>query len=235
MRRVWLVVLGIVFGLSALPSIYGQGEVVTREAYIKQIVQLLDLGSQLPENPASTDYVAVLNKSGFEINPANLGSPIAEEEKSQLINKVINIKLEKRGTVPEGEPNKAIVDEVSGEVTILKEGRDQWMKAEKDMELGMGDMIKTGVASYIYLRVGRFGRITIKENSELTLKDLSYNPDRDTESIILNLAMGEGVIDSREIKKGSRFEVHTPTTLAAVRGTIYSVKIINGGQRTNVE
>lgn len=234
MRKVWLVILCAVFGLSTFPVTFAQEEVVTREAYIKQIVQLLDMGAKLPDTPAPADYVEILNKNGFEISPVNLSAPITEEEKSQLINTVVNIKLEKRGNVPEGEPNKAIVDEVSGDVTILKEGRDQWINAEKNMELGMGDMIKTGSASYMYLRVGRFGRITIKENSELRLKDLSYNPDRDTESIILNLAKGETVIDSREIKKGTRFEVHTPTTLAAVRGTIYSVKIINSG-KTNVE
>lgn len=226
-----LVVLSLAFSF----PIYAQEEAITREAYIKQIVQLMDLESKLPEKPEGTDYVRILNEIGFDISAENLGSPITPEEKSSLINEVISYKLEKREKAPEGIVNKAIVDEVSGEVLVLIEGKEQWVKAEKGMELGIGDTIKTGIASYIYLRVGRFGKITIRENSELILKELSYLPERDTENIILNLAMGETIVDSRDIKKGSRFEVQTPTTLAAVRGTIYSVKIIDGGMRTRCE
>lgn len=226
-----LVVLSLAFSF----PIYAQEEAITKEAYIKQIIQLMNLSSELPQNPTAVDYVNILNKKGFEISSENLGAPITAEEKSSLINKVINFKLEKREPVAEGLVNKAIVDEVSGEVLVLIEGQKDWVKAEKGMALGIGDTIKTGVASYIYLRVGRFGRIAIKENSELALRELSYLPERDTENIILNLAKGETVIDARDIKKGSRFEVQTTTTIAAVRGTVYSVKIINGGIRTRCE
>lgn len=231
MKAVFIVVL--VFALISMPNVYAQEEVITREAYIRQIVQLMDLASELPQNPAAIDYVNLLNKKGFEISPENLIAPITEEEKSSLINQVINFKLEKRERAPEGLVNTAIVDEVVGEVLVQKEGVEKWIKAEKGMVLGLGDVVKTGIASYIYLRVGRFGRITIRENSELALKELSYLPERDMENIILNLAMGEVIIDSRDMK--GRLEVQTPTTLAAVRGTIYSVKIIDGGKMTRCE
>lgn len=231
--KTFLTVLGFAAILAFFA--YAEEEVITREAYIKQIVQLMDLGSSLPENPKAVDYVNLLNEKGFGISTENLASPITAEEKSSLINKVINFKLEKREVVPEGIANKAIVDEVVGEVQILIEGKEAWVRAEKGMQLGLGDTIKTGIASYIYLRVGRFGRITIKENSELKLMELTYLPERDTENIILNLAMGETIVDSKDIRKGSRLEVQTPTTIAAVRGTIYSVKIIDGGKMTMCE
>jgi hypothetical protein len=96
------------------------------------------------------------------------------------------------------------------------------------MQLTIGDSIKTGASSFVSLRAGRFGRISITENSTLSLKEIKYLKERDTENIILNLARGEAVIDARDIKKGSRFAIQTPTTVAAVRGTIYSVKIANG-------
>lgn len=235
MKTVFIVVLA--FMLISMLNAYAQEEVITRGAYIKQIVQLMDLESKLPEKPTSQDYVGILNEIGFDISAENLTTTITPEEKSSLINKVINYKLEKREKAPEGIVNKAIVDEVSGEVLVQKEGKAEWIMAEKGMVLGIGDVIKTGIASYIYLRVGKFGRITIRENSELTLKELSYLPERDIENIILNLARAgsEVIIDARDIKKGSRFEVQTPTTLAAVRGTIYSVKIIDGGARTRCE
>lgn len=227
--------LAIAFVLICFLNLYAQEEVITREAYIKQIVQLMDLVSELPQNPTAIDYVNLLNKKGFEISPENLSAPITAEERSILINTVINYKLEKREKAPEGLVNKAVVDEVNGEVLILREGMDKWVQAEKGMVLDIGDAVKTGIASYICLRVGRFGRIIIKENSELTLKELSYLPERDSENIILNLAMGETIVDATDIRKGSRLEVQTPTTLAAVRGTIYSVKIIDGGLRTRCE
>lgn len=226
-------IIALAFTLISMLNVYAQEEVITREAYIRQIVQLMDLVSELPQNPTAIDYVNLLNKKGFEISPENLSAHITEEEKSSLINQVINFKLEKRERAPEGVVNKAIVDEVVGEVLVQKEGVEKWIKAEKGMVLELGDVVKTGIASYIYLRVGRFGRITIRENSELALKELSYLPERDMENIILNLAMGEVIIDSRDMK--GRLEVQTPTTLAAVRGTIYSVKIIDGGLRTRCE
>lgn len=231
MKR-WLLAILI---LVPLLAVYAQEEVILRKDYIKNIVQLLELGPELPPNPTPLDCVNLLNQKGFEISTENLDSPITAEEKSILINKLVNYKLQKRVKAPEGIVQKAIVDEVVGEVSVLKEGKENWAPAEKGMELGIGDIIKTGIASYINLRVGKFGRITIRESSELSLKELSYSPERDTENIILNLAMGETVIDARDIKEGSRLEVQTPTTLAAVRGTIYSVKIINGGKKTSVD
>lgn len=233
MKKMLIVVFAFV-SISLL-TVNAEEEVITRETYIKQIIQLIGSGSELPKNPTALDYATLLNEKGFDVSTENLNAPITAEEKSSLINKIINYKLENREKAPEGIVNKAIVDEVSGEVSVLVEGKEQWLKAEKGMELGIGDTIKTGVASYIYLRVGKFGRITIRENSELTLKELSYLPERDTENIILNLAMGETIVDAKDIKKGTRFEVRTPTTIAAVRGTIYSVKIIDGGKMTRCE
>lgn len=228
----WLLAILILIPLLAL---YAQEEVILRKDYIKNIVQLLELEPELPPKPTPLDYVNLLNQKGFEISTENLDVPITTEEKSILINKLVNYKLQKRVKAPEGIAEKAIVDEVGGEVLVLKKGKGNWIQAEKGMELGIEDVIKTGVASYIYLRVGKFGRITIKENSELSLKEISYLPVTDRENIILNLARGETIIDATDIKKNSRFEIQTPTTLAAVRGTIYSVKIINGGKRTSVD
>jgi hypothetical protein len=208
---------------------------ITRSEYIKQIAKLLGVDTGFTENTPATEYVEILNEKGFEIDAANLESPIKDEEKSALINTVIRLKLENKEKVLEGTPNKATVDEVVGNVAVLFEGKDNWTPANVGMLLGLGDIVKTGVASYIYLRVGKFGRIAIRENSELALKELSYLPAKNTEKIVLNLTKGETLVDARDIKKNSHFEVQTPTTLAAVRGTVYSVKIVDDGKMTECE
>lgn len=230
-----LIVLFIAFLFCAGITVNAEEELITRADYFKHVVQLMDWETKDLKTPE--DYANLLAEKGIDIKVKDLGSTIPPEEKSIIVKKVIDMKLEKAKIVKaaEGIVNKAIVDEVMGSVSVLIKGKSKWTSVTQGMQLGVEDKIKTGSASYVTLRVGRFGRITIKENSELSLKELEYQPKRNAENIILNLAMGEVIIDARDIAEGSRFEIRTATTLAAVRGTIYSVKIINGGKMTSLE
>lgn len=191
------------------------------------MVKLLDIENQLPRKAErqDQDYVNLLQSKGYDVSATDLNSSIPQDEKTALIQQVLSVGLGRRKKAPPGIANKAIVDEFKGHVLLMPEGKNAWIKLEKGMELSEGDVIKTGMASSAKLRVGRYGIIMIKENSEISLKDLSYKKDSDTEEIMLHLALGEVIIDSREIRKGSKFEIWTPSTVAAVRGTIYSVTV----------
>lgn len=215
----------IILLLIALPfTIYGE-EALTRSEYIKNIVKLLGWEYKLPENPEIKDYVDVLNKEGFKIDPAgDFSQPITQKEKSTLINNVCNLKLSSKED--KGYINKATIYEIYGKVLVQRENSEKWDNVKVGMQLIQSDTIKTSKDSWAKLKVGMFGRITINENSEIVLSKLYYEARDNSESIILNLAMGEVTVDTREVTANSKFEVHTPTTVAAVRGTIYKVEVV---------
>ena len=212
-----------------------EGE-VSRAEYIENIVNILGLDTELPEGYTAKDCGELLNTLGFQIKDLdNLNVAISEKEKSAILNTLINRRLTKSRKRAPGTVETATVDEVKGRVQAKREGTDKWIDVKAEMKFSEGDIFRTGPASFVRLKVGKFGRVTIKENSELSLKELSYRPKKKSENIILFLAHGESIIDVRDIDKESRFEVRTATTIAAVRGTIYSVKIEEDGSVTTLE
>ena len=236
MNKVKLVFLCLVVCFCVTAALNSIAEEVTRGEYIKNIAMILGLDSDLPADFTPKDCALVLNEKGFDIkNTDKLNAPITSAEKSDLNKKLFDIRWTERKKPLEGIATKAIADEIRGDVTAKLEGTKKWIKVTEEMQFDPGDIFKTGPDSYVKLRVGKFGRIIIRENSELSLKELKYRKAKNAENIILNLAEGEAIIDVRDINPESRFEVRTSSTLAAVRGTIYSAKIVNGGDFTTLE
>lgn len=204
-------------------------EEITRAEFIKQLTESMGITYKLPEGPQILDYVNLLRKEGIKLPPDyDASKTITKEEKSDLLSQALAIerKMKEEGReVLEVYRNKAIIIRLTGEVMIKREGETEWIPAKTDMELTQGDYIKTGKGSSALLRVGVAGRIEVKENSEMLLRTLATQADKKSENILLYLAMGEILVDVREIEEKSRFETHTPTTVAAVRGTIYIVKV----------
>lgn len=205
-----------------------QGKLTGGEFVIK-LVESLSLDYKLQEGATVDDYINLLKEEGIgfpaDFNPAK---PITREQKADLLSQVLaieEVEMEKAQLRMEVYRDKAVIKKIVGNVMIKREGADEWVPAKLDMELTEGDYIKTGPDSTVFLRVGVAGRIEIRENSELLLKNLATQIDKKSENILIYLAMGESSVDARYIHKGTTFEVHTPTTVAAVRGTIYVVKV----------
>jgi hypothetical protein len=69
--------------------------------------------------------------------------------------------------------------------------------------------------------------LTVGENSRVEIAEHIYNPEQGSRSMIVNLVKGKvrSLVGQVFAGLGSRFEVHTPTAVAAARGTYFVVWI----------
>lgn len=218
-------------------NILGAEEMTGGEFVIK-LVRSIGLDYKLSPDAGVNDYIAMLEKEGIVMplgfDPAK---PMTKEQKADLLARVLNIETGKEDIaqmITETYRDKAVIKELSGNVLVKRKGETDWIPAKIDMELIEQDSVKTGPASTVLLRVGIAGRVEIKENSELILKNISTQINKKSENILIYLAMGEAKVDVRFIEKDTVFETVTPTTLAAVRGTIYIVRVLPAEGKTEI-
>lgn len=200
---------------------------MTGGKFVKQLIESMELQSMLKPDATANDCINVLKEKGL-VFPADFDptKPISNELKSNLLSQILKVEEgEKTQMEMEIYRNKAVIKKMEGDVTVKFENTNEWVPAKIGMELTEGNYIKTGPGSTVLLAVGIAGRIEIKENSELLLKNIGTQADGRAENILMYLAMGEASFDVRFIDKNTIFETHTPTTVAAVRGTIYIVKV----------
>lgn len=232
MRRdlfIFIAVICFAFVLSGAGIVSAQEKELTRGEFIMQLVESMGLKSKVSEGATVQDYVTVLRQEGIDIpSEYDTNKIITAEERADLLSKAFAVQQksrEKARGLVESNRNKAVVMKLEGDVKVKPEGEKEWVPAKIGMELTQGAYIKTGAGAEASLRIGVAGRILVKENTELLLQTLATQPDKIKEDITLYLAMGEMFVDVREIEKGSKFETYTPTTVAAVRGTTYIIKV----------
>lgn len=125
-------------------------------------------------------------------------------------------------------PRIAKVLEMEGSVEV-KSASGSWMPAAIDMELKQGDMIRTKASSFALLNVDGMAQtatVEVKQNSELTLAELTADVEARSQSTLLDLALGEVLIKAKKLHSDkSKFEVKTPTSIVGVRGTTFSVAV----------
>ena len=211
---------------------------LTYGQYLVKIAEILGMEHKLSEQASKEDYLNFAAEANIQLpadfNPATL---ITKKEKSALLTQALNLKGKKSKDFWKRRQiyrNKATVKELVGKVLIQKENTTEWIPAVLNMKLIEGDTIKTFKDTYVLLQVGIAGVIKIDENSELKLKELRTKVDDKAENIIIYLAYGEATIDVRNIEEDSSFETHTPSTVTAVRGTIYIVNVEGNNGKTDI-
>lgn len=202
----------------------------TQAEFAVQLCKALGL-----EVPAG-DYIAQLDAQGiFPEGGWQPDKPMTNTQMADMLAKALGLEkeIEERVAqkVEEAYRDKATIIKLTGKVEV-RIGEGNWVPAEEGMKLTHNDSIRTAAGSWADLRVGMVGGVKIKENSEIKLSELSSNPDG-SENIILYMTIGEMLVDVRGIQKGSDFQVQTPTTVAAVRGTIYNIKVV--GEKTELK
>jgi FecR protein len=77
--------------------------------------------------------------------------------------------------------------------------------------------------------------LTVGEHSRIEITEYVFNPHESTRSVIINLVGGKlrALVGKVFAEAGSRFEIHTPTAVAAARGT-YFIVWLNDRGRTGV-
>lgn len=109
----------------------------------------------------------------------------------------------------------AVLDKVSGTVSIVAAGSKSGVRAKGGETLLYGDAVRTGPGAVAQIVLKDRGAVLIHENTYFTL---AGNPRR----TMLEFARGEFLIGLRKkLERGMFFRVRTPSSVASVRGTLF--------------
>ena len=118
---------------------------------------------------------------------------------------------------------------IDGSAEVKPANSNSWMPAQAGAVMSEGDTLKTGAKSMAILDIGEkgeVGTVEVSEGSQLQLATMSVDRKSDTSRTLLDLAMGEVMVKAQKVHgEGSKFEVKTPTSIVAVRGTTFKVKV----------
>ncbi len=127
------------------------------------------------------------------------------------------------------------LSEIKGDVSVQKQGTQNFQAISADTKLSMGDTIKTGDGS---CRVSIDGKsqLALQANSTLRITEALRNRKNQDDSTKLLLQNGKLMVKLPKLKQGSSFEVNTPTAVAVVRGTTFylNVGIYQGKDNTQM-
>jgi hypothetical protein len=121
----------------------------------------------------------------------------------------------------------AYIGEVGGTVTVVKGNPGEEVEAQLGMLLMGGDTVKTASASYSSVIFQDDGsRVKLGENSQLTL-----NADRDGKNLKKKMFLDSGGKLWAKVnkKRGTDFQVRTPTSVASVKGTKFILEAESDG------
>jgi hypothetical protein len=117
------------------------------------------------------------------------------------------------------------LDQVVGSVDVLPTGSDAWRPASAGERVPEGSRIRTGPRSAAALVFFDGSTTELKAETEVTVIEMS-SPRGNDRVILLEQALGQTYSRvQRSPDHESRFEIETPTTLVAVRGTEFSTAV----------
>ena len=116
------------------------------------------------------------------------------------------------------------LQDLHGEVQIQKAGGKSWTAAEEGSALVAGDRVKVGKRSSVNLVMEYGTLISLGEKTEFGVK--RYDLEENIMKANLELALGKPKAKVGKLKKGSEFQVRTPTAVAAVRGTLFDLWVL---------
>lgn len=122
------------------------------------------------------------------------------------------------------------VNTVFGEVRLISPNGER--QAAPGDSIAENDTVTTGTASMVDIVYGTSGIIRINENSQVRMTSLFSGPGADRSR--MDLASGKMFVTVSKLAKGSSFEVASPTTIAAVRGTSFRVTADENSSRIDV-
>ena len=118
--------------------------------------------------------------------------------------------------------NAAEVVYLEGRVQLQSSTDIEWTPLAKGMQVEIGDSIRTARNSFVDIALdkAKLNTIRIDQKSMVVLNsDTSGAFDR------LDLTKGKVIANLEDLKSGMNFEVNTPSAIAGVRGSSYSVYV----------
>jgi len=133
-------------------------------------------------------------------------------------------------------PVPATVEAVSGRATILRSDDAAEEPALPGTAIHLGDRISTAADSSVAIRFADQTLVTLFDDSVARFDHLSAHGSTGMVDSRLNLLQGR--MDARVTPAsgpGSRFEIHTPSAISAVRGTEYRAAFDDDGTISRIE
>ena len=112
-------------------------------------------------------------------------------------------------------------------IVEIKQGTETWSIAENGMILYPDDTIKTSDNSSASVILFKSSIIRLDSNTEIMLSELSS--DEEETNIKIQQDAGRTWNTIQKISGIDNYEVQTPTTVASVRGTSFSVNVSSNG------
>lgn len=120
-------------------------------------------------------------------------------------------------------------DRLEGTVEV-KRRSGNWQTLVLKEAVHASDVVRTGPASSAELRWRDGTRIRLGPETTLTVKKFAQNAVSHSQVSLFDLTIGKvWVRVVQALKPASRFEIETPTTVAAIRGTVFSVNVDGDG------
>ena len=196
----------------------------------------------LPAIAADWVYTVVDGDNLWDISTRYLDSTLRYEQLRRL-NNIERPRRMQPGTrirVPmkwiRSNPAQAAVAALQGNATLLRQDGSQQKLDSGGVMIGLGDRLRTDADSSLAVRFADGSVITLHQNSEMHFDHLSAYGE--TGMVDSRVRLLEGRLDTR-VKPaegpGSRFEIHTPSAISAVRGTEYRAATLDAGSLSNIE
>ncbi|MCB1614879.1 MAG: FecR domain-containing protein [Pseudomonadales bacterium] len=120
---------------------------------------------------------------------------------------------------------------VNGEVNALNDGESR--ELTRRASVYEGDIIITGSAGIVQLRMKDGALISLTPSSEFVLETYDFETSGQKDNVAVNLLRGGLRTISGQIEKNS-FKLSTPTSTLAIRGTVFDVFVGADGTTTVV-
>ncbi|MDO8716716.1 MAG: FecR family protein [Dehalococcoidales bacterium] len=112
----------------------------------------------------------------------------------------------------------------------MKAHTSTWLKAQVDMKLEPGDILKTANNSWAMITFFEGSTIELEPGTELSIIGLNITTDTGATHIELGQQIGRTVSRVKKLTDtASSYEVKTPTSVGAVRGSIMLVEVVEDG------
>lgn len=114
---------------------------------------------------------------------------------------------------------------VQGKVLMTHSGTPAAVSVNQSDDVFFRAVIETQRASRTKALFQDDTLLTVGENSRVEITEQIYDPNRDLRSVVANLVTGKvrALVGRLFEGAGSKFEIHTPTAVAAARGTYFVV------------
>jgi uncharacterized repeat protein (TIGR01451 family) len=124
----------------------------------------------------------------------------------------------------------AILSAATGNVSVMNSGTDSWTGAQVEMSLETGDSVKTGDSSSADITFLDGSTIQLEANTEIEIVSLEISTDTGSKTIRLKQVIGDTMSRVEKlVDTASSYEIETPACVAAVRGSVMLVNVIEDG------